>query len=301
MRLIAAAVSLLLITGCQKAESPASQQAEAPIKQAPPALSADQKREMIAKITDRSDSVKVDKFKGTTFWTSSPGFDSNPVIYFYVSDPKDRPELTFRVVYTYIGSDWVFFNRIQILADDEKVIDIQLPREKEPSRDVVAAKVIESVDIELSEAHAKAFDKVAGSKTAIIRYSGKGEVDININEREKRNFAKMVEMYDDSRIVDGLQPLGLTRRSSGDDNLWKVYVSTDSKKNLEQLKQKAKELGLELKIDNLATIAWFVSGTPRSGYAAAEADRNKSVAAASPDPRTLPRLISMVSSRESIQ
>lgn len=273
MRILVFIIYLMILTGCQKDELSSVVEKKEAVAPKTQEVSREEKEKIIRTITDRTNSVEFDKFKNVTFWTSKSGVDSdNTNMYFYLVESKDKPSLIFRVVYSYVDSDWIFFDRIQILADDEKVIDKTFTRDDKPSRTVVSTKVLELADIVITEKDARAFEKIAGSKSAVVRYSGKGQRDFVISDLEKRNFSKMVEMYDDSRKLDGLAPLGFARRTAANDNLWKIYASVYSKKEVTALKSKAKELGIDLSVGNIGTIAWLVTGPPREGYARASED-----------------------------
>lgn len=272
MRHLLFIAALLTLGGCQKSESYSASEASTIVAPAKRTLTIDEKRAIIRPITDRSNTVEIDKFKGVTFWTSRPPIEGRSASYFYVTETQADPDLIFRIVYAYIGEEWIFFDRIEILADDVKVIDRKLAREEEPARKVVSSKVLEVVDLLMSEDDMKAFDKIAGAKTAVIRFSGKGQKDISVSELEKSNFAKMVEMYDDLRELHGLEPIGFPRRVIDNDSSWKVLITVNSKKQLKEIKSKSVELGIEVRPLNLAGDIWVITGPVRKGYSAAAAD-----------------------------
>lgn len=264
--------ALLALAACQKSEDPSKLPANAVAAPAKQELTIDEKRAIIRPIVDRSNTVEVDKFKGVTFWTSRPPIEGRSASYFYVTETQTNPDLIFRIVYAYIGEEWIFFDRIEILADDIKVVDRRLASEEEPARKVVSSKVLEVVDLVMSENDMKAFDKIAGAKTAVIRFSGKGQKDIPVSALEKLNFAKMVEMYDASRKLHGLEPIGFPRRTKGNDSSWKVLITVYSKKQLNEIKSKSVGLGIEVKATNIVDDAWLITGPVRQGYLAAVAD-----------------------------
>lgn len=275
MRKLCGYAILLLLAACQPSEPTAKSDNKNKATAQAPEMSPEERKKFITSITDRATSGRVDKFTGYSFWEFESGRPTGtPRIDFSLAEGSNKPYLLMSARFLYLGSDWVFLDRIRILADDVVVLDTKL--EKEPFRKALTGMVMESASINISESDAKAFDKVAGSKTAVIRYSGQGYQDIVITDAEKKNLAKMVEIYDDIRKLNGLIPIGFERRTPPGDTKWHVTGYFLSKKDTNEFKEKAKNLGLDFEFKNeRGSQLTFVYGPVREGYASAAEDLKK--------------------------
>lgn len=279
MRKLCGYAILLLLAACQPSEPTAKSDSKNTATAQAPEMSPEERKKFITSITDRATSGRVDKFTGYSFWEFGSGKPPGTSrIDFSLTEGSNKPYLLTTARFLYLGSDWLFIDRIRILADDVVVLDTKL--EKEPFRKAMTGTVMESVSIDLAESNAKAFDKVAGSKTAVIRYSGQGYQDIDITDAEKKNLAKMVEIYDDIRQLNGLMPIGFERRTPPGDTKWHVAGYFLSNKDTNKFKAEAKNLGFDFEfINERGSELTFVYGPVREGYASAADDLKKLVEA----------------------
>lgn len=276
MRIIFYFSVLLFLFGCQGEDDGARGQVNNSIvvdQVEKKELKLEHKKDIAQSLADRMNTVKFDKFKEVSFWESRPLLEFDSVSYFYIVIPENMDKVITRIVYSYRGSDWIFFDRIQILADDVKVFDKKFSQE-DISRRVDDGKVIESVDFIVDDDIVKSYDKIAGAVSSVIRFSGKKEKDVVVTSAEKMNFAKMVEVYDDARKIDGLSSLNLTRRIKEEDDTWKIVMIKIKplKKDIISIKEKSKKQCLLDIYSNMTRDIWFLSGPIRKGYKAAEED-----------------------------
>ncbi|CAL7899720.1 hypothetical protein MWF99_09295 [Fusobacterium necrophorum] len=102
-----------------------------------------------------------------------------------------------RLVLRYYGDDWIFFDKVIILADGERK-EFQLNVYK-AKREVVKGgffgRVYEEYDIAIGEDDMDFFLKVANSNTAKVRFSGKYDRDFYLNSNEKYIIKNILTAY----------------------------------------------------------------------------------------------------------
>ena len=266
-------VALALLVGCQKQEALPSSTLVSPVD-SPVKISNSEAGEIRQKVSDRIAHLATDEFKKVSFWTSRPNenFGASPSSNFYIVVPDDHSPPTMRIVETYVGPSWVFFNRLQILAGKELVLDRQFER-NDVKRDAGSGFVIESVDFEVGDLEAKAASKIGASENVIVRFSGNGQHDHEMSIEEKRNFARLAELYDDIAPLKNKKPLGLPRLAGWNDNSWRAFGGLYYSKG-EAVKKQAvlKTAGVESDIEK-SNQHWVLYTRPKIGRIAAEKDR----------------------------
>lgn len=275
-RLFTAVLLALSLASCKENSSNHANNNKMPEKAiSQKSVSEDEKRAMFEKISDRMGGVEIDKFKSSQFWNSRPGDKEyrDPYTYFYLSSPSDKLSPKARLVIAYIGDRWVFFDRVQILADDDLVFDQRYNRE-EVSRDNGSSFVMEVVDMPVSEDLAKTAARIGAAKSATVRFSGDRTKDYSMSKGEIENFAKLAEVFDDIRPLYGLEKLGLPRNSKGNDIYWKWYSSNYEKKSAAIKDAKRMEAeGVKVSIHSY-TYTHYLTGPIREGRTAALKDKD---------------------------
>jgi hypothetical protein len=261
-----AVMAMLALGGCdQNHTAVAAPAPTAPVKAAKVELEDYQKTALVDEIVERLNKTEDDPFKKVSFFSSMP---STPALgesstHFYLVRPSEefaKPYL--RVYASYIGERWIFFDRIQILAGSEVVLDRTFDRSKS-RRDTVYGGVIESADFVVEPGDAVAALKIAQAGAATIRMSGEKQYDRKMTPDEVRNFAKLAEIYDDMEPLFGRPKKDVPRLSGPSDNLWRL-ASTYYSKRPEAIKRTTeyKKAGFDAYVEKITMSngepAWMV-------------------------------------------
>lgn len=100
-----------------------------------------------------------------------------------------------RVRSVYYGDDWVFYEKIKVMADDQVVYEKAFNR-SQVTRDNSSGSVWETADFAGSDVDLAALQRIADSKTATIRFSGsERQHDHKITKKEKENIAAVLRGY----------------------------------------------------------------------------------------------------------
>lgn len=146
--------------------------ANAAAKPAPtaPVLSKKERDDLIAKAT-KSFKVDRDKMESVTFYTPRGAKIGSTSLDAYLSIPDGHGAI-FRIVARYSGDDWVFYERIKVMADDQVVYEKEFPY-RDVVRDNSSGTVWETVDYAASPADIAALAKISEAKSATVRFSGR--------------------------------------------------------------------------------------------------------------------------------
>lgn len=102
------------------------------------------------------------------------------------------------IVFGFENSDWIFFDKIYFNIDGNKYsIDVAYSEQNTQVHD--NGNISEWTIIPMegnNNLSIDAFKKIAESKDAIIKFSGKGYIDHVITDSEKQNLKKAIELYE---------------------------------------------------------------------------------------------------------
>ncbi len=131
--------------------------------------------------------VNDDKFKEITFIHHKR---ESGILYNYLS--LKNGFLNMRLVASYSGKSWVFFDKVIILADGSKY---EIPFE-ETDRTVGSGYVYEVGDIRATPEIIEILRKIASSSLVEIRFSGKYQDDQKLGKYPHQVIKETLELYD---------------------------------------------------------------------------------------------------------
>lgn len=133
--------------------------------------------------------VKNDKIEDRSIYSHIDfvGYFSKKSIELYVIKKNKRKYL--RIVFTYTGNDWIFFERM-ILSGDNQKIEYSIDSFDKFTNVNSSASVIEEADLEIEDAKLKVLKNIF-SKSFTLRLSGKYYTD-----EEYRDCAACLELID---------------------------------------------------------------------------------------------------------
>lgn len=186
--------ALSLISGCNNSVESTKDSPAAVIQQpAKPALTPDERAKLIAGAT-KGFSLERDKMENISFYTVKAPANFKPELSGYLAVP-DKSKPVFRVVFTYRGEKWVFFESVKVMADDQVVFERPFLR-SEIARDNSAGLVLEYADIVGRPANIPSFEKIAQAKSVVVRFSGRERRhDHTLSKGEVTRFKKALEAY----------------------------------------------------------------------------------------------------------
>lgn len=134
---------------------------------------------------------KRDKFKGITFITKRSLATNKTRLYIGV---KDTGDMYLRFKNNYIGSYWVFADKITFLIDGEKLSYEPLASGTDVS---TSANVTEYFDTPVNENLLNILQKIANSKEQVeFQFSGKSTASSKITENQKQGIKETLEFYE---------------------------------------------------------------------------------------------------------
>lgn len=156
-------------------------------------LSATEKTAILAK-SMKGLSKTRDEMEKVTFYEArgrnllAPSLDA----YIAVSD-KAAPIPRVRAVY--YGKDWVFYDKIKVMADNEIVYEKNFSRQ-DVARHNSGGSVWENADFPARPEDLAALQMIANSKVATIRFSSKErQQDHAISKKERARIAEVLNAY----------------------------------------------------------------------------------------------------------
>jgi hypothetical protein len=161
-----------------------------------PTLTAKERKQLLDAAT-KGLKVTRDKIEKISFYQTQSGYKSQLGTYFAISDDSKEPYL--RVRAQYYGDNWVFFDTIKIMADDEVIYEKAF-RRSEIERDNSAGSVWEVADFLAAPGDMAMLKKVSKSKSATIRFSGgHKQYDHNISKSEAANLATTLKGFENAQ------------------------------------------------------------------------------------------------------
>lgn len=135
--------------------------------------------------------VNHDEFKGTSFIRHKFFFsDDKPIEIYQVKDNF------LRVVFTYRGSDWIFFRTATIINSAGEKMSFAFESHKKTTEVLSGGNVFETVDIVLSDSEAKKLLAIlndSGEKK--VRLSGKYYKDYTLYDKKVLALRDVIENY----------------------------------------------------------------------------------------------------------
>jgi hypothetical protein len=196
MRTTSAIICILALSGCDKrpenipASIPVAATAQAPKK----TISKDEREKIIAQST-AGFTLERDKMEKVSFYTPQSHNVLGDRLYTYISIPDDRPALL-RVVPFYYGDEWIFYDQIKVMADDNIVYEKQFNYD-EVRRDNSSGHVWETADYFALEDDIAALRKIAAAAKVTIRFSGREHrQDYDLTKQEIRNIGLTLTAFD---------------------------------------------------------------------------------------------------------
>ncbi len=131
---------------------------------------------------------KKDKFKGLTFIKSQWRGEIYPYICL-----SDEGTMCLRFVTMYRGKDWVFYDKVIVLCDGEK---IEFAVEDTDRKVNSSAGVSERADNLADKKMIELLRKIAKAESVELRFSGKYVADRKLKRTYKKNIKKVLDLYD---------------------------------------------------------------------------------------------------------
>lgn len=137
-----------------------------------------------------------DAFEKITFYL--PNHDkyrsSKIESYIAISDsPKKSPDVRWNFIYS--GSDWLYFNNVKILVDENLVYD-QSHDDIFFDRSVTGDSILEQLDLSVSNSEFEVMKLMSSGKKVIIRYDGEhGYDDHEVTTSEKSNLRRILDAH----------------------------------------------------------------------------------------------------------
>jgi len=154
----------------------------------------EQERARVVKAATKSLSKNRDNMEKVTFY-GPVGFSSTRTEIGAYIGLEDGGAPYVRVKAAYAGDNWVFFEKIKIMVDDEVIYEKTFPRNA-IRRDNAAGRVWEIADFDAKINELIVLEKISRAKTAMIRYSGRERLhDHQISSREKAGVAATLKAY----------------------------------------------------------------------------------------------------------
>lgn len=149
----------------------------------------------IPKETLKGFNVDYDKFQKTNFIKAKSGWTDD--FYPYIS-LSDDGTMSLRMVISYRGSRWIFFDKIHLIIDGEDYSYFFT----DTNRDVISGSLVkEWVDIRVDEEMFGILQAVSSSKTKIdIRFSGEKSSDGKIGLKEAEITTRILELFEKLKI-----------------------------------------------------------------------------------------------------
>lgn len=209
MKFVTVVIALMIMTGCSPkptgdqsaaqstpAPSPiATEVAVAPLPSVAPELTKEDRKKIIVAATQNLKEQR-DKMEGVSFYLNKKPVRAASRLETYLSIP-DGSRVYLRMSPTYFGDNWIFYDSIKVMADDEVVYQRAMER-RDVTRDNGGGSVWEVGDYLGSEIDISALRTIAASKTATIRFSGsERRHDHNMTKQELKNIQQILSAYDE--------------------------------------------------------------------------------------------------------
>lgn len=205
MKKLALPLLAIALTACGQSTHPEADGAKPSTAEAPappPQLIVGAERKKIVENLTKGMDEERDKMEGISFYSTKnmPALDSS--VDAYISLPDARLPLL-RMKATYFGDNWVFYDKIKIMADDAVVYERDFEH-GQVHHDNSGGSVWETADYVAKAVDIAALKLVANSKTATIRFAGsEHRADHDVTEKERKSIRSVVDTYE--RLMSQLQ------------------------------------------------------------------------------------------------
>lgn len=162
-----------------------------------------EKSEKIKNLLNNFDK-EYDEFNDISFYNVKPYLRYYRNIHVYIGQSGktykvETNNIWFRIEYTYLGDEWVFFDTIKIKTD-ENLYTISLTNEEYRDRytdTLLTGSVVEIINLKFTEKDIPMLKDIVNSKEVKIRYVGDKKIrDINLFDNDKKNLAKVLEIIE---------------------------------------------------------------------------------------------------------
>jgi hypothetical protein len=180
----------ITVAGCDNDSKP-QQVTAAPAPK--PALNSTQRLQLIADAT-KGMKADRDKMESITFYSPKGTKWADTGVVVYVALPDDRGPIL-RVMPSYHGDSWIFFNRIKVMADNDIVYEKQFDSLK-MKHDNNSAGVYEDVDFAADDGDIGALRKIANAKSVTVRLDGDKQQDFDMTAADRLRIQAALNAYD---------------------------------------------------------------------------------------------------------
>ena len=112
----------------------------------------------------------------------------------YIALPDDKLPYA-RMKAIYFGDDWIFYDSIKVMVDDQVIYKNEF-RRAEVARNNSGGSVWEVADYLANDVELAALNAIANSKSATIRFSGsERRHDHEVTKKERRDIQRVLEAY----------------------------------------------------------------------------------------------------------
>jgi len=149
--------------------------------------------EIVSRVT-KGLSLERDKIEKVSFYSAKSRTYLASRVEPYISLSDNMLPLL-RMKATYFGDDWVFYDSIKIMVDDQVIYERGF-RHSDVARNNSSGSVWETADYPANEDELRALAAIAKSKSATIRFSGdKRRRDHEITKKERQQIKQVLEAY----------------------------------------------------------------------------------------------------------
>lgn len=157
-------------------------------------ISKEEREKIIAEATSGF-RLQRDKMEKISFYLPKTRKTPDDRLSLYISIPDDKKAIL-RVYPFYYGDEWVFFDAIKVMADDEVVYEKHLDRYRDIATDNSGGNVWEIADYVAEDSDIAAFRKIASASKVTIRFSGREKrEDFDLSKREIENIGNALTAF----------------------------------------------------------------------------------------------------------
>lgn len=145
--------------------------------------------------------AKPDEITGNTFYypmawpfyTEYWAADVRSFVLPYIGTQGDK--IWFRLIFHYTGDDWVFFDNVTIVTDNNRYYETF--NYFDVDREYDSGEVWETADILISDSDVEMLRDMANSSKVLVRFSGDSHRhDIEISAKDKQAIKEILDVYD---------------------------------------------------------------------------------------------------------
>ena len=137
--------------------------------------------------------LERDKIEKVRFYSARPPKLTTKVDA-YIALPDDKLPFL-RMKTTYFGDDWVFYDSVKVMVDDQIIYEKNF-RRSDIATNNSGGSVWEVADFVVDDAELRALTAIASAKSATIRFSGnERRHDHEITKKERRDIQRVLEVY----------------------------------------------------------------------------------------------------------